>query len=97
MEALVALAIAAILAVVVWIVSAPIRHPAAERGDDELAELLAAKEQKYTEIRDAEMDRRTGKLSEADWKTVDRELRAEAVTILRRIDELGGDPAAAER
>jgi hypothetical protein len=53
------------------------------------ADLEAAKEAKYREIREAELDRRTGKLSEADWRAVDRELRAEAVEILRRLDALG--------
>ena len=35
------------------------------------------------------MDYRTGKLSEADWKAIDRQLRAEAVELLRRLDALG--------
>ena len=52
-------------------------------------DLEAAKEAKYREIRDAELDYRTGKLSEADWRALDRELRAEAIEILRRLDELG--------
>jgi hypothetical protein len=30
-----------------------------------------------------------GKLSEADWRATDRELRAEAVEILRQLDKLG--------
>lgn len=97
MDVLVAIAIVAILAAVVWVVSAPLRKPTEETGDAELEELLAAKEAKYREIRDAEMDRRTGKLDEDDWRIVDRELRAEAVTILRRIDDLGGEPPSADR
>jgi hypothetical protein len=36
------------------------------------------------------MDFRTGKLSEADYRESDRALRAEAVEILRRLDEAGG-------
>src|SRR5204862_2307695 len=51
-------------------------------------ELEAAKEAKYLEIRDAEMDYRTGKLSEADFKALDRQLRGEAVEILRELDQL---------
>ena len=61
------------------------------------AELEAAKEAKYREIRDAELDYRTGKLSEADWRAQDRALRAEAVELLRRLDalgEAGGEPTA---
>ena len=49
--------------------------------------LEAEKEAKYREIRDAELDRRTGKLSAEDWSALDAELRAEAVEILRRLDE----------
>ena len=45
------------------------------------AELEARREAKYREIRDAELDYRTGKLSEADWRALDRTLRAEAVEI----------------
>ena len=86
-----ALAILVILAVVVWVVGAPLRNPVAVEDTDraERDELLAEKEAKYREIRDAEMDRRTGKLDEADWRAIDRQLRAEAVAILRRLDQLG--------
>jgi hypothetical protein len=52
----------------------------------ELAELEAAREAKYREIREAELDRRTGKLSDADFHAVDGELRAEAVEILQALD-----------
>ncbi len=55
--------------------------------DEERASLEAAKEAKYREIRDAELDFRMGKLSEDDYRTTDRELRAQAIEILRRIDE----------
>jgi hypothetical protein len=65
---------------------------AAERADIEALE--AARDAKYREIREAELDYRTGKLSDADWRAQDRTLRREAVDILRRIDELGGEPPA---
>ena len=52
------------------------------------AELEAARDAKYREIRDAELDHRTGKLSEADWRGLDRTLRREAVEILRELDRL---------
>ncbi|MGZ6641317.1 MAG: hypothetical protein ACXVFT_05695 [Solirubrobacteraceae bacterium] len=80
-----------LLGAVVWIVSAPLRAGAAAADEHEearRADLEAAKEAKYGEIREAELDRRTGKLSEEDWRVVDRQLRAEAVEILRRLDEL---------
>jgi hypothetical protein len=80
-----------VLAVVVFVVSAPLRGRGVEEAEEsaELAELEAARDAKYREIRDAELDRRTGKLSDADWRVQDRALRAEAVDILRRLDELG--------
>lgn len=92
MDVLVALAILALLLGVVWMLAAPLRAGAAEESDtaSALEELEEEKEIKYREIRDAEMDHRTGKLDEADWKAVDRQLRAEAVAILREIDRLGG-------
>jgi hypothetical protein len=80
-----------VLGAVVWIISAPLRAGAAvadERAEARRADLEAAKEAKYGEIREAELDRRTGKLAEGDWRMVDRQLRAEAVDILRRMDEL---------
>jgi hypothetical protein len=49
-------------------------------------ELEAAREAKYREIRDAELDYRTGKLSRADYESIDAELRAQAIEILNRLD-----------
>jgi len=56
-------------------------------------ELQAAKEAKYREIRDAELDREMGKLSQQDWRSVDRDLRDEAIEILRELDRLEGRQA----
>ena len=53
-----------------------------------VAELEAARDAKYREIRDAELDRRTGKLSRDDYEAVDRALRAEAVKILKALDDV---------
>jgi hypothetical protein len=76
------------LAVVVWVVSAPLRR--GERADpaegDHRAALEAARDAKYREIRDAELDWRTGKLSDEDYRDQDRRLRAEAVEILHDLD-----------
>jgi membrane protein implicated in regulation of membrane protease activity len=55
---------------------------------DRRADLEAAKEAKYREIRDAELDRGMGKLSEQDWRALDGELRAQAIEILRDLDRL---------
>ena len=87
-----------VLTLVVLLVSAPLRSGRAARGEAaeeaERAELEAAREAKYAEIRDAELDYRTGKLSEADWRAMDRALRAEAVELLRRLDRLDDGRAA---
>ena len=85
------LAIALILAVALaWFVSAPLRRggagPASE--DPRRAELEAAKEAKYRQIRDAELDREQGKLSQEDWERIDAELRREAVELLKELDRL---------
>ena len=84
------LLILVVLAAIVVVVGAPLRRGGEiEASEDaERADLEAARDAKYREIREAEMDRRTGKLSEADWRAQDRALRAEAVEILRRLDEL---------
>src|SRR5919202_4629637 len=89
-----------VLALVVLVVSAPLRaRPADEAAESaERAELEAARDAKYREIRDAELDYRTGKLSDADWRALDRTLRAEAVALLKRLDRVeeqaGGGPGA---
>jgi hypothetical protein len=49
-------------------------------------DLEAAREAKYREIRDAELDYRTGKLSPEDYQAIDSELRAEAIEILDRLE-----------
>ncbi|HEX2102018.1 MAG TPA: hypothetical protein VHF51_00055 [Solirubrobacteraceae bacterium] len=94
MDVLAPLIVIALLALVVLLVSAPLRRGGSARmeAEDELrrADLELARDAKYREIRDAELDYRTGKLSESDWKRLDRELRAEAIEILRRLDEVGG-------
>ena len=90
MEVLLVLAVAA---VVVAVVAAPLwpgRPGAREAAQSaERAELEALRDAKYREIRDAELDHRTGKLSQADWRAEDRRLRHEAIELLRRLDEIG--------
>jgi Tfp pilus assembly protein FimT len=88
----------AILTLVVLVVTAPLRRAqdsaSVEAEADELAhaarleELDAAREAKYREIRDADLDHRTGKLSDEDYASLDQSLRAEAVEILRELDRV---------
>ena len=93
------LIILAVLLAVVLVVSAPLRaprpdRPAAEQAAasaraSELAELEAAREAKYREILDAELDHATGKLSDADYRAIDSTLRAEALAILDALEHAG--------
>jgi hypothetical protein len=89
-EYVVALLVLALL--VAAVLSVPLRRRGEEerREETRLAELHAAKEAKYREIRDAELDHQMGKLSRDDWRAVDRDLRAEAIEILRELDRLEG-------
>jgi hypothetical protein len=80
-----ALVLAAIIA---FLVLQPLRTRSTESATDPRADLEAAKEAKYREIKDAELDFRMGKLSEADWKALDAELRGQAIAILRELDRV---------
>jgi hypothetical protein len=93
------LAILVLAAVAALVIGLPLRRgPEVDRRDDERrAGLEAAKEAKYREIRDAELDFRMGKLSEPDYRTTDRELRGQAVAILREIDEMDAEAGAERR
>ena len=92
------LVIMVLLALVVVFVSAPLRRAPAsaelppelgvEDAGPELRELEAARDAKLRELRDAELDYRTGKLSEPDYQALDATLRAEAIEILRSLDQL---------
>jgi hypothetical protein len=64
----------------------PAEQPAGE--SPERADLEARKEALYRQIRDAELDREQGKLSQADWARVDADLRREAIAVLKKIDAL---------
>lgn len=84
---------------VLWVISAPLRR-ARDRGESELSDgesgmrdtrrldLEAARDAKLREIRDAELDHQTGKLSDEDYDAIDSTLRAEAVALLHELDEL---------
>jgi hypothetical protein len=99
-----------LLAAIVFVVSKPLREAAERRaggeapaeepapGGGQAAErerLEIAREVKYREIRDAELDYRTGKLSESDYRELDAELRGEALTILDSLEAAGPTPTDA--
>jgi hypothetical protein len=95
-----------LLAVVIALVGAPLRaardrelageHVLNDEDPErqqvyERAQLESAREAKYGEIRDAELDMRTGKLSREDYEAVDAALRAEALDVLDRLQALERD------
>lgn len=88
-----ALAIIVLALVVAFVVLGPLRRGAEidRRGDDRRAALEAAKEAKYREIKDAELDHEMGKLSDEDYEAIDAELRQQAIEILRQLDLLEKD------
>ena len=80
-----------LLLALAWFVTMPLRRSADAQASDAdedpvLADLEARKEALYRQIRDAELDREQGKLSPADWKRLDAELRRDAIVVLKRID-----------
>ena len=83
---------AAIVLVLAWFVTAPLRRPSnlgeieAQRAEASVAEVQLRKEAKYREIRDAQLDHAAGKLSDDDFAELDAELRRDAVTILAELD-----------
>jgi len=85
------------------VIAAPLRasleRPASETTADaspRRAELEAAREAKYREIRDAELDFRTGKLSGDDYAAIDAALRAEGLAILDQLEALDGERESAD-
>jgi hypothetical protein len=86
---LLVLAVVAVVgAAIAWPLLQARREPPADVHAERRAALEARKEAKYREIRDAEADFRTGKLSEQDYRALDRSLRREAIEILREMDAL---------
>jgi hypothetical protein len=86
------LAVILLLALVAVVVLRPLLLGAGEdrREPADREDLEAAKEAKYREIRDAQLDLEMGKLSKDDHRAVDRQLRAEAIELLKRLDVLEG-------
>jgi hypothetical protein len=70
-----------------WFVTGPLRggrQPVAENA--QLAALRAARDAKLRELRDAELDFATGKLTRQDYELLNSTLRAEAAALLRQLD-----------
>jgi cytochrome c-type biogenesis protein CcmF len=63
-------------------------------AEADLAALEATREVKYRELRELELDYGTGKLSHEDYEATGGALRAEALEVLDRIEELTGATVA---
>lgn len=79
-----------VLAGAIFVISGPLRAASTSSSEplvsSRVPELEAARAAKYAEIREAELDHRTGKLSDDDYEAVDGALRSEAIEILRELD-----------
>ena len=84
---LVLVVLAAVAVVVAWPLYRATRPASEPAAGADVEALEAAKDSKLREIRDAELDYRTGKLSEADWHAIDTQLRTEAADLLRELDK----------
>jgi hypothetical protein len=91
------LAFGAVVLVVSWPFVRRGTGRATDRDAERIEDLLAMRDSTYRQIRELELDHRTGKLSREDFRVQDRALRARAIAILRELDELGiaAEPAAA--
>jgi hypothetical protein len=97
MAVVIAILVLVLVGLVVLVVGAPLRRAAQSPAEESESareavarrdELEAARDAKYREIRDTEMDFRTGKLSAQDYGVLDAELRAEALVILDALQAL---------
>lgn len=83
------LALAATAAVLAALAAPVVRGVDEPEYDAARAELEDAKQAKYREIRDAELDRAAGRLTSDQRREIDAELRKEALAIVTKMDELG--------
>lgn len=63
------------------------RWASLEQQDDEMTEAEARRRVSLLALRDAEYDYETGKLDEADYKAMKRQLSAEALAALKALEE----------
>jgi hypothetical protein len=80
----------ALASVVALVVSTPLGGAGAVAATtaDRRAELETAKEAKYREIRDAQLDFKLGKVSADDHQATQAELQGQALAIVRELDGL---------
>jgi hypothetical protein len=73
--------------IAIWPASEALRRRVSLRAGLADPALEAAREAKYRDIRDLELDYRTGKLSGEDYRATEAALRVEALAILDRIQD----------
>lgn len=78
------------LMIVVAVVAGPLRESAPSHGPPSDRDLEEARRAKYRELREVELDWRTGKLSDVDYERVRAQLRAEAAALLSAADDREG-------
>ena len=59
--------------------------------DPRVADLEARRDSKFREIKDAEVDLKSGKLAREDFDRINADLRAEAILILEELDRARAD------
>lgn len=82
-------ALVLVLAVVGFIIQPVLqgRWASLDQQDDEMTEAEARRRVSLLALRDAEYDYETGKLDEADYKAMKRQLSAEALAALKALEE----------
>ncbi len=83
-EVLLALAVMAVIGYPLYV------KPSLAEGDvdegDNLHKLVSAKEAAFVALKDLEFDYKTGKIDEADYATLKSRYEAEAVNVMKRLD-----------
>ena len=94
-ELVVALAVAAVVVCALIAIGWPFVSTDPESPEQALSpldrrrlELLEARDEAYTGLRDLEQDHRTGKITDEDYRSERRRLRAQAARVIEELDSL---------
>ena len=95
----IAVVVVAFVAAPFFLLPGPSQKEAPEDLDtsEDLADLLAEKETIYAAIQELDFDLKSGKLSPEDHEALSRRHEAQAVAVLKRIDELHEAARQAEK
>ncbi len=92
-EVLLALAVMAAIGYPLFVKPLPAEGEVDE--GDELHRLSSAKEAAFVALKDLEFDYKTGKIDEADYASLKARYEAEAVNVMKRLDNAQKGPSAA--